>query len=79
MNTFLKNTLLVSGGILAGVVTGILTAPKSGKETRADIKKKIDELQSKLASLSGETRSKIDEKIAELKTSLKEVESQINN
>lgn len=31
-------------GAVAGVVAGVLTAPKSGKETRADIKKKTDEL-----------------------------------
>ena len=31
-------------GAVIGVVTGILTAPKSGKETRADIKKKTDEV-----------------------------------
>lgn len=28
-------------GAAAGVVAGILTAPKSGKETRADLKKKL--------------------------------------
>ncbi len=32
-------------GALAGVVTGFLTAPKSGKETREDIKNKAGELK----------------------------------
>lgn len=32
-------------GAAAGVVAGILTAPKSGKETRADIKAKAEELK----------------------------------
>lgn len=32
-------------GLAAGVVAGILTAPKSGKETRADIKHKAGELK----------------------------------
>ncbi len=32
-------------GAIAGVIAGVLTAPKSGKETRADIKKKADELK----------------------------------
>lgn len=32
-------------GLVAGVVAGILTAPKSGKETRADIKHKAEELK----------------------------------
>ena len=32
-------------GATAGVVAGILTAPKSGKETRADIKAKAGEIK----------------------------------
>ena len=32
-------------GAAAGLVAGILTAPKSGKETRADLKAKADELK----------------------------------
>lgn len=32
-------------GAIAGVATGILTAPKSGKETRQDIKNKAGELK----------------------------------
>ncbi|HRC28134.1 MAG TPA: YtxH domain-containing protein [Candidatus Saccharimonas sp.] len=33
-------------GAAAGVVAGFLTAPKSGKETRADLKAKAEELKS---------------------------------
>lgn len=36
------------GGV-AGFVTGILTAPKSGKETRADLADKADELKDQAA------------------------------
>jgi gas vesicle protein len=32
-------------GAVAGVVTGLLTAPKSGKETREDIKNKAGEIK----------------------------------
>ena len=32
-------------GMAAGVVAGILTAPKSGKETRADLKAKADQMK----------------------------------
>src|SRR3990172_768897 len=32
-------------GAIAGFVTGILTAPKSGKETRADIAEKVSEVK----------------------------------
>lgn len=37
-----------------GVVAGVLTAPKSGKETRADIKAKAQELKDKAADMSDE-------------------------
>jgi gas vesicle protein len=36
-------------GAAAGVVAGMLTAPKSGKETRADIKAKAAELKGEAA------------------------------
>ncbi len=41
-------------GIGIGVGLGILFAPKSGKETRADLKKKMDELISKAKELDKE-------------------------
>lgn len=45
-------------GVLAGFVTGILTAPKSGKETRQDIKRTANkffiESEKKLKALQGE-------------------------
>tara|TARA_R110002124_G_scaffold162932_1_gene330277 strand:- start:1104 stop:1340 length:237 start_codon:yes stop_codon:yes gene_type:complete len=78
MNSILKNTLLVGGGIAAGIITGILTAPKSGKETREDIMNKIQELQSKISSLTGEARQALEAKIQDLKKSLSEVESELS-
>ena len=41
----MKKVLTVLGAAAAGFAAGILTAPKSGKETRADIKKKAGELK----------------------------------
>lgn len=38
-----------SAGILAGAIAGILLAPKSGKETRADIAKYMHEMKDKIA------------------------------
>lgn len=38
-----------SAGILAGAIAGILLAPKSGKETRADITNYIHEMKDKIA------------------------------
>jgi len=34
-------------GAAAGIVAGMLTAPKAGKETRADLKEKADELKAR--------------------------------
>lgn len=36
-------------GILAGAIAGVLLAPKSGKETREDIKKYLTEMKDKIA------------------------------
>jgi len=38
-----KFGLVAAGAAVAGYVAGILTAPKSGKETRKDIKDKAGE------------------------------------
>ncbi len=59
-------------GAVAGVVTGLLTAPKSGKETREDIKnkageikgsaeRKLKEAHKELGKLSDEAKAKAKE------------------
>jgi len=63
---------LVAG--LAGYVTGVLTAPKSGKDTRKDIKDNVDrgwaEAEKELKSLHTELAKKLDEiKVAGQKVS----------
>lgn len=45
-------------GAAAGVVAGILTAPKSGKETRADIKAKAGEIKGEAKKKATEVKSK---------------------
>lgn len=77
------------GAVIAGVagyVTGILTAPKSGKDTRKDIKDNVDrslvEAERELKKLHTELASKLEEvKVVSLKFSgkaKKEVDSSIN-
>lgn len=77
------------GAVIAGVagyVTGVLTAPKSGKETRKDIKENVDrslaEAEKELKKLHTELASKLDEvKLVSQKYSGKakeEVDSSIN-
>lgn len=38
-NNFKRNTALILGGLALGVATGMLLAPKSGKETRSDLRR----------------------------------------
>lgn len=45
-------------GIAAGLIAGVLTAPKSGKETRADIKSKAEELKTEAAKRAEEAKAK---------------------
>jgi len=39
-----------SAGLIAGAIAGILLAPKSGKETRADIANYVGEMKDKIAA-----------------------------
>lgn len=65
-------------GALAGLVMGLLTAPKSGKETREDIKRKAGEVKDetvrkakdakdKANQFVGSTRKKVDEAVDDAK------------
>ena len=45
-------------GAAAGFVAGILTAPKSGKETREDIKNVANDAKDKAVKKAGEVRRK---------------------
>ena len=54
-------------GAGAGIVAGILTAPKSGKETRADLKEKATELKEEAAKRGNTTKNKAEEVIEEVK------------
>ena len=47
----------------AGFVTGILTAPKSGKETRADLKQKAEEVKSKAEKTVNDTRKTVEKTV----------------
>jgi len=73
MGKLIKRIAIGTGiAALAGYVAGILTAPKSGKETRSDIKetanksitdaeKELKKLHSELASLLEESKTKSSE------------------
>lgn len=57
-------------GAIAGLITGILIAPKSGKETRQDVKETLGKLKNdiseKLSGLSEVTKDSYDDVINEV-------------
>ena len=68
-------------GAAVGVVAGVLTAPKSGKETRDDLKAKADDLKNqtkqkadqvktKAETVAGDVKKKADEAVSGIKNSL---------
>lgn len=66
---------LLGAGI--GVGLGILFAPKSGKETRADLKKKMDNLLEKVKNIDvEEVKQTIEEKVREIKEDLKNLDKE---
>ncbi len=64
IDSFLKGLVL---GVVGGAVAGILLAPKSGVETREDIKRLTLELKDKAVDLYEDARKEVQRKIALLK------------
>lgn len=58
MTTSGKILLGILSGAAAGVITGILVAPASGKETRENISSKTDELLSNLKEFLNREKEK---------------------
>lgn len=66
----------ILGGAI-GAALGLLFAPKSGNETRKELKSKIDELIEKLKKIdSKEVRENIETKIFEIKTELEDLDKE---
>ena len=64
-------------GTAVGVGVGVLIAPKKGSETREDLKKKIDELLTKLKELDKEeVKKEIETRIEKIKTDIKELDKE---
>ena len=49
----------VAVGTAVGAAAGVLFAPKSGKETREELKVKLDELKEKVKDIKFEERAKL--------------------
>ncbi len=70
-------------GAAVGVVAGILTAPKSGKETRADIKAKAEETKKKADKVIAEAKVKGEKALNEVRhktdSAVKDAKSTMND
>ena len=59
-------------GVAAGVIAGMLTAPKSGRETRADIRKKAVDLKNDAEDAARSVKRQADEYIHRTEDALDE-------
>jgi gas vesicle protein len=70
-------------GLLAGVAIGgviaLLYAPKSGKETREDLKRKYEELEKEFMSLKGKASQKTSQVKDDIAKRLAELQREIEN
>lgn len=64
-------------GVAIGSALGVLFAPKAGKDTRADLKKKLDEMLEKVKDIDAkEVKENIQNKIGEIKEELADLDKE---
>lgn len=66
-------------GAIVGGVAALLTAPKSGKETRDDLKKKADEMKKKAEKKAAEVKQKAEAVKSDLETQAKDLRDRAEN
>ena len=64
-------------GTAAGLIAGLLTAPKSGKETRADIKQKAVDLKENAEQKADKIRKRTEEVAGDLKDDFDELRDRV--
>ena len=69
----MKKVLTVLGAAVAGFTAGVLTAPKSGKETRKDLKKKANELKKDADKCAAKAKTVAKDTAASLKSGAQKV------
>lgn len=72
-----KGKLGFLGGALVGVGLGVLFAPKSGEETRKELKVQLSNLWDKVRSMDAdEIKDKLEGKLKEIENGLKELDKE---
>lgn len=76
--TMKKKTIATLGvGAAVGAGLGILFAPKSGKETRAELKQKMDELKTKLSNIEmKDVKEYVEKKVEKIEAELKDLDKE---
>lgn len=69
----MKKVLAIIGAAAAGFAAGILTAPKSGKETRKDLKKKAIKLKADTEKVAGKAAAVAKDSVDSLKVGSRKV------
>ena len=69
----MKKVLAIIGAAAAGFAAGILTAPKSGKETRKDLKKKAVKLKADAEKVAGKAAAVAKDSVDSLKVGSRKV------
>jgi len=72
-----KTMAALLGGAAVGAGLGILFAPKSGAETRRELKEKLDELKNKVKDVDlDDVKKYVVEKTEEIETALKDLDKE---
>ncbi|MDO4713025.1 MAG: YtxH domain-containing protein [Candidatus Saccharibacteria bacterium] len=69
----MKKVIAAVGAIAAGFAAGVLLAPKSGKETRQDLKRKVAELKKKADKTAKQAKAAAKDSLGALKTGAQKV------
>jgi gas vesicle protein len=66
-------------GALIGLAAGILTAPKSGKETRADLKMKAEDMKNKATDVMDDVKDTATKTASDIKNKATDVASDVKD
>lgn len=69
----MKKVLAIIGAAAAGFAAGILTAPKSGRETRKDLKKKAIKMKADTEKVAGKAAAVAKDSVDSLKVGSRKV------